>query len=143
MVGVDVLRAILAALDTFVIPQCLSANKWVIARAVDTDTNALMTNGSDPSWEIPGCGSGYDGHSVCGAYYWDQAIDVVFTLTSNDNPSLDPTSNVQSFFGNRTTLDLLFHTAQCQVQGGSAPTVSVGNSGVTASCLSNVKVYTW
>lgn len=144
ILGVDLLRAILAALNTFVIPQCLSADKWVIARAIDTDMNARLTNGSDPSWKIPGCGSGYDGHSVCGAYYWNQAIDVFFTLTSNDNPSLDQTSNMQSIFGNWTTLDLLFNgAAQCQVQGGSAPTVSVGNSGVAASCLSNVKVYTW
>ena len=133
----------MTALNTFVISRCRSANKWVIARAIDTDINAVMTNGSDPNWKIPGCGSGYDGHGVCGAYYWNPAIDVTFTLTNNDNPSLDPIGDMQSFFGNRTTPDLLFNgAAQCQVQGGSAPAVSVGSLGVTASCLDNVKVCT-
>ena len=139
--------AILTALNTYVISQCLTANKWVIARAIDTSMDALMTNGSSPNWGIPGCGHGYDDHSVCGAYYWNAAIDVSFTLTSNQNPSLDPTSDLQAFFGNWTTPDLLFNgAAQCQVQGGSsaAPTVSVsGSTGVTAACLSSVKVCTW
>ena len=136
--------SILTALNTYVISQCLQANKWVIARAIDTDMNAVMTNGSDPNWKIPSCGSGYDGNSVCGAYYWNQAIDVSFTLTNNQNPSLDPTTDMKSFFANWTTPDLLFNgAAQCQVQGGSDPVVSVSSSGVTASCLSNVKVCTW
>lgn len=136
--------AILTALNTYVISQCLTANKWVIAQAIDTDMNAVMTNGSDPNWNIPGCGSGYDADSVCGGYYWDQATDVSFTLTSNQNPSLDPTSDMQSFFGNWSTPDLLFNgAAQCQAQGGSAPAVSVTSTGVEVSCLSSVKVCTW
>ena len=136
--------ALLTALNTFVISQCLSANKWVIARAIDTDINAIMVNGSSPNWKIPGCGNGYDGHDVCGGYYWNRAIDVTFTLTSNQDISLDPSSYLQAFFGNWTTPDLLFNgAAQCQAQGGSAPGVSVTGAGVTASCLSNVKVCTW
>lgn len=136
--------AILTALNTFVISQCLTANKWVIARAIDTDMNAVMVNGSSPNWNISGCGSGYDSHDICGAYYWNREKDVSFTLTSYEDASRDPTSDMQAFFGNWTTPDLLFNgAAQCQAQGGSAPAVSVSNSGLTASCLSNVKVCTW
>ena len=89
--------SILTALNTYVIPQCLQANKWVVARAIDTDINAAMTNGSDPNWNITGCGSGYDANSLCGAFYFNQAIDVSFTLTNNQNPSLDPTNDMTIF----------------------------------------------
>ena len=137
--------ALLLALNTYVISRCLTANKWVIARAIDTDVNAIVNNGSDPNWQLPGCGTGYDGNGLCGAYYFNQAIDVSFTLTSNQNPSLDPTPDLQAFFGNWTTPDLLFNgAAQCQVQGGATdPSVSVSSAGVAASCLSSVKVCTW
>lgn len=136
--------ALLTALNTYVISQCLQANQWVVARAIDTNINAIMTNGSNPNWNITGCGSGYDGNDICGAYYWNQAIDVSFTLTNNHNPSLDPTADMGQFFGGLTTPDLLFNgAAQCQAQGGSDPVVSITSAGVAASCLSNVKVCTW
>ena len=115
-----------------------------MARAVDTDINAVVNNGSDPNWAIKGCGNGYDGNSLCGGFYFNKAIDVSFTLTSNQNPTLDPTSYLHSFFGNWTSPDLLFNgAAQCEAQGGSEPVVSVTSAGVSASCLSNVKVCTW
>ena len=136
--------AILTALNTYVISQCLQKNNWIIARAIDTDINALQANGSDPNWSIPGCGTGYSANSICGAYYWNSAIDVSYTLTKNDDLSNDPTADMQQFFANWTNPDALFNgAAQCQAQGGSAPAVSAGSAGVTASCLSNVKVCTW
>ncbi len=136
--------AILTALNTYVISQCLQQNNWVIARAIDTDINALQTNGSDPNWSIPGCGNGYSSDSRCGGYYWNQAIDVSFTLTNNGDLSNDPTDAMNQLFGNWTNPDILFNgAAQCQAQGGTVPVVSTGAGGVTASCLSNVKVCTW
>lgn len=70
-----------------------------------------MTNGSDPNWNITGCGFGYDAKSICEACYSNQAIDVSFTLTDNQNPSLDPTNDIDAFFKSRTTPDLLFNGA--------------------------------
>lgn len=58
--------AILTALNTYVISQCLRKNNWVIARAIGTNMNALQTNGSEPSWTVPGCGNGYNSDNVCG-----------------------------------------------------------------------------
>ena len=134
---------ILDALNTYVISQCLQANNWVIARAIDTSIDQLQKNGSG-NWDIPGCGNGYDSSSRCGAYYWNQAIDVTFTLTNNGVLSDDPTAPMNQLFANWTTPDLLFNdAAQCQAQGGSAPVVTTGSSGVDASCLSNMKVCTW
>lgn len=136
--------SILTALNTYVISQCLHANNWVIARAIDTDVNELQANGSAAGWDIPNCGKGYDGQSLCGAYYFNQAIDVSFTLTNNGDLSKDPTKVMDQLFANWTTPDQLFNgAAQCQAQGGSAPVVSTGASGVDASCLSNLKVCTW
>jgi len=135
--------AILTALNTYVISRCLQANNWEIARAIDTDMNALQKNGTDPNWSIPGCGNGYT-NNICGAYYFNQAIGVSFTLTNHKDLSLDPTSDISTLFSTWTTQDLLFNgAAWCQVQGGSAPVVSTGMSGVSASCLSDMKVCTW
>ena len=135
--------SLLTALNTYVISLCLQANNWVIARAIDTDMDALQKNGSDPAWPIAGCGNGYT-NDICGAYYFNEAIDVSFTLTNNKDISLDPTSDMTTLFANWTTPDLLFNgAAQCQVQGGSAPVVSTATSGVTVSCLSDLKVCTW
>ena len=136
--------SILTALNTYIISQCLQANNWVIARAIDTDINELQANGSAAGWDIPNCGNGYDGNSLCGAYYFNKAIDVSFSLTNNGDLSNDPTSAMDQLFANWTTPDQLFNgAAQCQVQGGSAPVVTTGASGLDASCLSNLKVCTW
>lgn len=136
--------SILTALNTYVISQCLQANNWVVTRAIDTDVNELQANGSAAGWNIPGCGTGYDSNSICGAYYFNKAIDVSFSLTNNGDMSKNPTTDMSQFFANWTTPDLLFNgAAQCEAQGGSAPNVTVGASGVDASCLSNMKVCTW
>ena len=138
--------AMLRALNTYVISQCLQANDWVITRAIDTDVNRCMlqANKSVAGWNIPGCGTGYDPNSMCGAYYWNQAIDVSFSLTNLKTMGRDPSPDLAQFFANWTTLDLLFNgAAQCEVQGGHSPNVTVGPSGIDASCLSSMKVCTW
>ena len=135
--------AMLTALNTYVISQCLQANNWMIGRAIDTDMNELQANKSG-NWRIAGCGGGYDSNSLCGAYYWNKGIDVSFTLTNNADLSLDPTSIMQQIFANWTSATLLFDgAAQCQAQGGSAPVINVGGSSVGTACLSNLKVCTW
>ena len=136
--------SMLTALNTYVISQCLQANNWVITRAIDTDVNELQANGSAAGWDIPGCGSGYDSNSICGAYYFNKAINVSFSLDNNGDMSKNPTTDMSQLFANWTTPDLLFNgAAQCEAQGGSAPNVTVGASGIDASCLSNMKVCTW
>lgn len=134
----------LTALNTYVVSQCLQANNWVIARAIDTDVNQLQANGSAVGWSIPGCGTGYDGNSICGAYYFNKAINVSFSLDNLGDMSDNSTTDLSQLFTNWTTPDLLFNgAAQCEVQGGSAPNVTIGASGIDASCLSNLKVCTW
>ena len=136
--------SMLRALNTYVISQCLQANNWVITRAIDTDVNLLQANKSVAGWNIPGCGTGYDPNSICGAYYFNQAIDVSFSLTNIGDMKQDPTPDLGQFFANWTTPDLLFNgAAQCEVQGGHAPNITIGASGIDASCLSNMKVCTW
>ena len=136
--------SMLTALNTYVISQCLQANNWVITRAIDTDVNELQANGSAAGWDIPGCGTGYDSNSICGAYYFNEKINVSFSLDNLGDMSNNPTPDMSQFFANWTTPDLLFNgAAQCEVQGGSAPNVTIGASGIDASCLSNVKVCTW
>ena len=140
----DQSNSILTALNTYVISQCLQANNWVVTRAIDTDINALQANKSAISWDVPNCGSGYDGMSICGAYYFNNAIGVSFSLTNKGEMSKDPTNDMSQLFANWTTPDLLFNgAAQCQLQGGSAPEVTFGASGINTSCLSNLKVCTW
>lgn len=115
----------------------------MIGRAIDTDMNQLQANGSG-NWEIAGSGGGYDANSLCGAYYWNKANDVSFTLTNNADLSLDPTGPMRQIFANWASPSLLFDgAAQCQAQGGSAPVIDVGGSSVRAACLSNLKVCTW
>lgn len=136
--------SMLTALNTYVISQCLQANNWVITRAIDTDVNQLQDNGSAVGWNIPGCGTGYDSNSICGAYYFNGAIRVSFSLDKLDDMANNPTPDMSQFFANWTTPDLLFNgAAQCEAQGGSAPNVTIGASGIDASCLSNLKVCTW
>ena len=136
--------SMLKALNTYVISQCLQANNWVITRAIDTDVNQLQANGSAVGWDIPGCGSGYDSDSICGAYYFNEAIKVSFSIDNFGDMSTNATTDLSQLFANWTTPDLLFNgAAQCEAEGGSAPNVTIGASGIDASCLSNTKVCTW
>ena len=139
-------NSLLTALNTYVISLCLQANNWQISRAIDTDVNALMANGTKLTWNIPDCGKGYNDKSVCGAYYWNKTADVSYTLTNTDDMFQNPAPIMQQFFGNWTTPELLFDGAlQCQMQKGtSQPEINPQGGDITASpCLSSVKICTW
>ena len=141
-------NSILTALNTYVISLCLQANHWQISRAIDTDVNQLVANGTKTTWNITDCGAGYDGKSMCGAYYWNKTMDVSYTLTSTDNMFQDPTPIMQQFFANWTTPQLLFDGAlQCQLAKGTGNlniSPSGGTNDVTDTpCLSSVKICTW
>lgn len=135
----------LRALNTYVISQALTGNGWMIARAIDTDMNALMSNKTEINWQVAGCGKGYDENNLCGAYYYNNASARSFTLTNNKDGSKDPTHIMQTIFHNWTTPELLFNgAAQCQAQGGNLPTPSFGDDGsLLDPCLSSMKVCTW
>lgn len=140
--------SLLTALNTYVISLCLQANNWQVSRAIDTDVNQLMANGTKTTWNITDCGTGYDGESVCGAYYWNKTIDVSYTLTNTDNMFANPAPIMQQFFANWTTPQLLFDGAlQCQMAKGTGnPNINPtsGATDVTSTpCLSSVKICTW
>ena len=143
----DQSHTLVTALNTYVVAQALKANDWTIARAIDTDVHALFTNGSYYNWYITGCnlaGSGYDANSICGPYYYDASGFRSFTLTNNANLHSDPAPVMQKIFTDWTTPQLIFNgAAQCQVEGGSSPVVSITGSTVNVPCLSDVQVCTW
>lgn len=140
--------SLLTALNTYVISLCLQANDWQISRAIDTDMNQLMANGTKLTWNIPDCGTGYNQNSICGAYYWNKTIDVSYTLTNTDDMFQNPAPIMQQFFANWTTPQLLFDGAlQCQMDKGTGqPNINpnAGTSDVTSTpCLSSLKICTW
>lgn len=141
-------NSLLTALNTYVISLCLQANDWQISRAIDTDVNQLMTNGTQLTWNITDCGTGYNEKSMCGAYYWNKTMDVSYTLTNKDNMFDNPIPVMQQLFANWTTPQLLFDGAsQCQMALGMGnPSISptAGSHDITdAPCLSSVKMCTW
>ena len=139
---------LLTALNTYVISLCLQANNWQISRAIDTDVNQLMANGTQLTWNITDCGTGYDPNGICGGYYWNKTLDVSYTLTNTDDMFSNPQPIMQQFFANWTTPQLLFDGAlQCQMAKGTGnPNISpvAGATDVTSTpCLSSVKICTW
>ena len=109
----DQFTNMLSTFNAFVVAQALKANSWKIARAVDTDVHALMTDGTLNAWYITACKTGYDAKGICGPLYGE------------DKPHQNSQELFGQIFEKSTTPELLFDNAQaCKDTGGTAPKVS-------------------
>ncbi|KAL8715421.1 MAG: hypothetical protein Q9220_000755 [cf. Caloplaca sp. 1 TL-2023] len=138
------------ALTTYIIGAALTANNFVITRAIDTDINALQLNTTDGLAFDPGCGHGYDEDGMCGPYWYDQNAHVTYALNNNGDGKSRTNYGplLKTMFGNWTTGDLIFGgAARCAASGGPhgslAQTVVAADGTITLDCLSMVKICTW
>ena len=135
----------LSTFNAFVVAQALKANSWKIARAVDTDVHALMTNGTLNAWSITACKADYDAKGICGPYYFNKQKGISYTLYGEDRSHKNPQELFGQIFEKWTTPELLFDNAQaCKDAGGTAPTVSFDPTGrFNFGCFSAVDICTW
>ena len=137
----------LTALYTYILSQVYQVTNVILTRQVQTDVNALSSNGTSLNWET-GCGKGYGQYGECSTFWYDLKTDISYALTDTQNQLRDFNGNMQQFFNGMTTGELLFAGAdQCaqasKSNQGKAPIVDLTPGGSTASCLSNLQVCTW
>ena len=142
------------AFQTYVVSQALQDDSVVITRAVDTDVNALVTNGTysldSMAYDI-GCTQGYNEWGMCDNWWYDAENHVSYGLLNQKAPQLNYTATLEAIFDQRiTTPEMLFRGSQiCANAAGSTQGNAPGTSLVTdvgvwnAECIANLKICTW
>lgn len=137
----------LQSLYTYVISQAYQVSNVIITRQVDTDVNALSSNGTALNWPT-GCGKGYGQYGECSTFWYDQPTDVTYGLYDTQKQTKDFNLEYQQFFNGQTTGAILLKGADLCAQAshstqGSQPIVDTSPGGSTTYCLSNMQVCTW
>jgi hypothetical protein len=118
--------------------------KTILLRQVDTDVNALGTNGTKLLWTP--CNTGYYANGTCGEgdFWYDGDSNISYGLVDSGDPTTRFNEQINQFFS-QTNGKLLFTGAdQCQQQhAGSGPIVDFSNGQFSTPCLSSLKVCTW
>ena len=136
---------IVKGLYAYTISMAYNATDKVLVRALDTDVNALGTNGTKTSWPV--CNTGYYANGTCG--YGDWWFDSNTTITYGMVDAKDFTNRFAKEMAlvlSYTDGDILFAGSdECWTQhGGSGPIVDFSN-GVTPSfpCMASIRTCTW
>ncbi|KAL8895255.1 MAG: hypothetical protein Q9207_008243 [Kuettlingeria erythrocarpa] len=159
---------LLYGFNTYVISAALAGNDIHAAVALDTNVQALVTNGSQDhlAYDLSAC-EGYDAYNVCDAFWYSGALDATFSLNHFAHPGRALGSLLVALFEQYTTGQLLFDNAfacardrnnnstgastdssgqqqQQQQQGEDQElTVTVNAAGVNTQCLSRLDVLVW
>jgi hypothetical protein len=136
---------ILSGLNTFLISQAYQANGVFITRQFDTNVHELSNNGTKLNWTP--CKTDYDENNVCETFWYDSVNDISYGITSNTRFH-NYNSDLVTWFSNYTTPELLIQgAANCKTQPSSVidddNIIQLSASGLSAPCLSSMKVCTW
>ena len=140
----DLKNQVLTGLYTYVISQAYNATQTVITRQVNTDVNALGTNGTKLLWTP--CNSGYYSNGTCGEgdFWYDNSTTISYSLVDSGDPTTRFSTQMNQFLA-QTTGKLLFAGAdECQqLHQGNGPIISFDGGKFSTPCLSALKVCTW
>lgn len=100
---------ILSGLMTYLLSQAYQANGVFLTRQLNTSVRALSTNGTKLNWPL--CTSDYDGNGLCDTWWYDEADDTTYGLVDPNNVNHNFNSEMQKWFYNYTTPQLLFKGA--------------------------------
>ncbi|MCJ1458352.1 hypothetical protein MMC28_008724 [Mycoblastus sanguinarius] len=136
-----------AALETYVVAQCLAGSNIVITLARDTNPQALASNGSMTTKDLISCDS-YDQYGVCSAWWYDPGTNAAFGLLSLSNPQKNYYDLMQTLFssGWTTGADLFLGAKACAdyvaVNGGNRNS-ALDPVTLVPRCISNTQVCVW
>ncbi len=86
----------LTSLYTYVISQAYQVSNVILTRQIDTDVNALSSNGTALNWPT-GCGKGYGQYGECSTFWYDPDTVVSYALYDTQKQTKDFNLEVRTF----------------------------------------------
>ena len=136
---------LLYAFNTYIISQALNGNNIYGTIGVDSNPQALATNGSTTAYDLSDC-KGYNQQNVCDAWWYSGRYSSAFGLDDLSHSTRNYGDVLTALLSNYTTGELLFDGAYaCNANGnyGQPVNVTVSSAGVSTGCLSQLRIVTW
>ncbi|KAL9022045.1 MAG: hypothetical protein Q9185_000786 [Variospora sp. 1 TL-2023] len=151
---------LLYGFNTYIISAGLAGNSILGSVALDTNVQALVTNGTTSSdrlaFDLSAC-EGYNAQNVCDAFWYSGALNATFSLNSFSSIDRSFGDLLTTLFTKFTTGQLLFdnayactankknNNADANANDGSSSStaITVNAAGLNTQCLSQIKVVTW
>ncbi|KAL8646755.1 MAG: hypothetical protein Q9210_005950 [Variospora velana] len=141
---------LLYGFNTYVISAALAGNSILGSVALDTNVQALVTNGTTSpnrfAFDLSVC-EGYNAQNVCDAFWYSGALDATFSLNSFSDIDRPFGDLLTTLFTKFTTGQLLFDNAYaCNVNNNANNgkiAMTVNAAGLNTQCLSQLKVVAW
>ena len=141
----DQTNYLLYAFNTYIISKALAGNNIYGTIGIDSNPQALATNGSYIAYDLSDC-KGYNEQNVCDEWWFSGQYWSAFGLDDFDSYGRSFGSVITSLLSQYTTGELLFDNAYaCNLDGnyGQPVNVTVSAAGVSTACLSQLKIVTW
>ncbi|KAL8713776.1 MAG: hypothetical protein Q9220_002303 [cf. Caloplaca sp. 1 TL-2023] len=143
----DQTQYLLYAFNTYIISTCLVGNDIHAVLALDTNVQALATNGSQNTlaFDLSDC-VGYNSENVCDTWWYSGNYASTFGLDHFSHHERGYGDVLTQLFQKYTTGQLLFDNAYaCKLNGneGKSVSVTVNAGGINTQCLSQLNVLTW
>ena len=136
---------LLYAFNTYIISAALDGNNVYGTIGVDTNPQALATNGSKTAYDFSDC-KGYNEQNICDNWWFSGRYWSAFGLDDFSDIGRSYGDVLTTLFSNYTTGELLFDGAYaCNAEGnyGQPVNVTVNAAGLNTGCLSQLRVVTW
>ena len=136
---------LLYAFNTYIISQALNGNNVYGTIGLDTNPQALATNGSATAFDMSDC-KGYNEQNICGSWWYSGRYSSAFGLDDFSHMSRNYGDVLTTLFSSYTTGELLFDGAYaCNANGnyGQPVNITVTATGINTGCLSQLRIVTW
>ncbi|KAL8950518.1 MAG: hypothetical protein Q9222_003457 [Ikaeria aurantiellina] len=144
----DQTQYLLYAFNTYIISTALVGNDIHATIALDTNVQALATNGTYQdklAFDLSDC-EGYNSENVCDTWWYSGNYASTFGLDHFAHRERGFGDVMTQLFQKYTTGQLLFDNAYaCKLNGneGKAVSVTISAGGINTQCLSQLQVLTW
>ena len=133
------------AFTTFLVSTSIMTNNWQGAVSIDTNPQALATNGTALQYDID-C-DGYDANNICNAWWYDGVNNNAFTLYSLSSIKDNPYARMHTIINNgwSTGAQLFAGAYSCNQAGhfGQGIMFSPMDGQLNFDCLSQLKICTF
>ena len=141
----DQANYLLYAFNTYIISQALNGNNVYGTIGLNSNPQALATNGSKTAFDMSDC-EGYNEQNVCESWWYSGRYSSAFGLDDFSHMSRNYGDVLTTLLSNYTTGELLFDAAYaCNANGnyGQPVNVTVTSAGIHTGCLSQLRIVTW
>ena len=132
------------AFNTYLISQALNGNQIRGVLALDTNPQALATNGTKLNYDID-C-QAYNEQNVCDTWWYSGDLSSAFGLDDFGHMNRNYGDVMTTLLSNYTTGKLLFEGAYyCNAQSdyGTPVNITVNAGGINTGCISQLRILTW